>query len=392
MNEKIILHLDMDAFFASVEQAADPRLAGLPVIVGGRPGKVRTVVCAASYEAKKYGVDSGMSAQEAFRLCPGAEFVVADPAKYLYVSKKIAALLQEYSPQLEQASVDEFYLDVGGRNKIFGSYPNLGMQIKARIKKEFNITGSIGISVNRLISKIASKLKKPDGLVYLREEEIVPVLSGLPLRKIPGIGPSLAGKLNDLSLFYFSDLRKKSADFLFERFGKTGLWLYRAAHPECCGEENIGSFSEEKEQPKSVGHSYTLPNNIYTRAQIEAWLRLLCEMVAARLRRYELEASTVQIYLRSSKFDLSGKEKNFREHTNDTELIYKRALFILDRLKMPGYAIRALGVSVKNLIRESRSFLFKGQQKRQSMLKAQDNINRRFGEWTLYPASIFSLR
>ncbi len=392
MSKKVILHLDMDAFFASVEQAADPRLRGRPVIVGGRPEKRRTVVCAASYEAKKYGVDSGMSCQEAFRLCPEAEFVTADSAKYVHVSRQIAGLLQEYSPQLEQASVDEFYLDVSGRDKLFGSYISMGMQIKARVKREFGITGSIGISVNRLISKIASKLKKPDGLLYLRQEDIVPVLSGLPVRNIPGVGRSLSRRLNELSLLYFADLRKMPEQFFYERFGKIGLWLYRAVHPESTEDEEIGWFAAGKEAPKSVGHSYTLPNNIYSLEQIKAWLRLLCEMVAARMRRYKLEANTVQVYLRTSRFEMLGKEKNFRDHTSDTDIIYKRALFILERIRKPSCGIRALGVSVKNLSGQTKCFLFAGQEKRFSMLKAQDNINRRFGEWTLYPASIFGIK
>ncbi|MCG2710880.1 MAG: DNA polymerase IV [Candidatus Omnitrophica bacterium] len=391
-HERKILHIDMDAFFASVEQAVNPRLKGKPLIVGGRADKRRSVVCAASYEAKRLGIDSGMSTQEAFRICPYAEFVAADSAKYLYVSKQIGNLLHNYSPQVEQASVDEFYLDVSGLDKSYGSYLELGMDIKNNIKSSFDITGSIGISVNRLMSKIASSLKKPDGMVIMDIGDIACFLKDLPVEKIPGIGRHLTERLNNYSIFSYSDMRRIPEDFYADKFGKVGLWMFAAANPSLFMEDDIHWFHEVDAAPKSVGHSYTLPRNIYARHEVEAWLRLLCEMVGSRLRRYKLESSILHIYLRKPGLEFVSKEKNFKEFTNDSAALFLRALFILDKLKARNIQIRALGVTARGLGAYTGSFLFADQKKRKQLSNAQDDINQRYGDWTLHPASILSIR
>ncbi|MFH1062308.1 MAG: DNA polymerase IV [Candidatus Omnitrophota bacterium] len=389
--ESKILHIDMDAFFASVEQAHNPRLKGKPLIVGGRADKQRTVVCAASYEAKALGINSGMSAQEALRICPYAEFVAADSAKYVYVSNQIAEMLKSYSPQVEQASVDEFYLDITGLDKMFSSYLELGMQIKHAIQKRFSITGSVGISVNRLMSKIASKLKKPDGMLILEIEDIAFGLKDLPIQKIPGIGRSLTDRLNNLSIFTFADLQKFSADFFQQRFGRVGLWMYAVAHPEFADEDQIEWINQKPKAPKSIGHSYTLTNNIYARHEVEAWLQLLSEMVSFRLRKHKLEANTVHVYLRKPDMKFISGEKNFKEYSNDSNHLFKRALFLLDKLKAGNVEVRALGLSVKNLLPATGNFLLADAQKRFRICNAQDEINQKFGDWTVYPASICSI-
>ncbi|MBU1087208.1 MAG: DNA polymerase IV [Candidatus Omnitrophica bacterium] len=390
--EPKILHIDMDAFFASVEQAYNPRLKGKPLIVGGRADKQRTVVCAASYEAKALGIDSGMSTQQALRICPDAEFVSADSAKYLYVSNQIAGMLKNYSPRIEQASVDEFYLDITGLDKMFGSYLDLGMRIKQEIVRRFSITGSVGISVNRLMSKIASKLKKPDGMMIMPREDITFVLKDLPIQKIPGIGGSLTAKLHDLSIFSFSDMRKFPADFYEQRFGKIGLWMYALAHPELIADdEKINWINQKPKDPKSISHSYTLVQNIYTRSEIEAWIQLLAEMVGFRLRGHNLQANTVHIYLRKPDMKFIAGEKNFKEYNNDSKQIFKRAIFLLDKLNTRNVEVRALGISVKNFMPATNNFLLADAQKRYQICNALDKINQRFGDWTVYPASICSI-
>ncbi len=389
--EPKILHIDMDAFFASVEQAHNPRLRGKPLIVGGRSDKQRTVVCAASYQAKALGIDSGMSTQQALRICPNVEFVCADSAKYLYVSEQIAIMLKKYSPQIEQASVDEFYLDITGLDKMFGSYLDLGMQIKHDIQKRFSITGSVGISVNRLMSKIASKLKKPDGMLIMQREDIPSVLKDLPISKIPGIGWSLTAKLQDLSIFSFSDMHKFSSDFYQKRFGKIGLWMYSVTHPEFLSESAIDWINQEPKLPKSIGHSYTLTNNIYIRNEVEAWIQLLAEMVSFRLRRHKLEASTVHFSLRVPDMRFIAGEKNFKEYSNDSNQLFKRAVFLLDRFKEKNIEVRALSLTVKKFVPAVNNFLLSDAQKRFQISNAQDVINQRFGDWTLYPASICSI-
>ena len=388
-SEKKILHVDMDAFFASVEQAANPALRGKPLIVGGRKNQERTVVCAASYEAKRRGVDSGMSAQEALRRCPDAAFVAADSAKYLYVSREIFRLLQDYSPQVEQGSVDEFYLDITGCDRWFGSYEALARHIKQSIVRRFHITGSVGISVNRLISKIASKLEKPDGLVILEQDAIVARLASLAVEKVPGIGSSLSRQLHLSGIFTFADLRQVSADSLLSRFGKVGLWMYAVTHPGP-DHDSVSEYSADAAAPKSVGHSYTLPRNIYQEDEVRAWLRLLCEMVAVRLRHQQLESAILHMYVRSPDMAFRGKEHNFKVPTSDPACLYERAVRILDIIKYRG-AIRALGVTARRLSPAARIMLLAEEQRRSRLLQAQDAINDRFGDWTVHPASVLGV-
>ncbi|MCK5426819.1 MAG: DNA polymerase IV, partial [Thermodesulfovibrionia bacterium] len=381
--------IDMDAFFASIEQACNPRLKGKPLIVGGREDNQRTVVCASSYEAKRLGINSGMSCHEAFRICPYAEFVPADSAKYLYVSNRIFEILKEYSPQVEQASVDEFYLEVTGEDRRFGSYELLAREIKSRIKQSLGITGSIGISINRLMSKVASKLKKPDGFVHLERKQISKVLAVLPVEKIPGIGKKLAQRLEDIGVYLFSDLEQQSQDFLCKQFGKVGLWMYSVANPNEDAQD-ISWYCQEPARPKSVGHSYTLPHDIYSRTEVDAWIRLLCEMVGTRLRRLDLDATTVHIYVRKPDMAFIGKEKNFKDSTHDSEVLFRRALFILNSIYPTRSAIRAIGIIARNLTQPSMGNLFLFQQKREQVVRAQDDINNRFGDWTIYPAQILN--
>jgi DNA polymerase-4 len=266
------------------------------------------------------------------------------------------------------------------------------MHIKNNIKSSFDITGSIGISVNRLMSKIASKLKKPDGMVIMQAQDIDFFLKNLPVEKIPGIGRRLTERLNIYSVFSYSDMQKIPEAFYLDKFGKIGLWMFSVAHPELFTEEDIHWFNQDKEKPKSVGHSYTLPHNIYARHEVEAWLRLLCEMVGFRLRRYKLESSILHVYLRKPDLTFIAKEKNFKEFTNDSGDLFKRALFVLDKLKARDISIRALGVTARGLGAYSSAFLFSEQQRRKQLFNAQDNINNRYGDWTLHPASILSIR
>ncbi len=387
--DKAILHLDMDAFFASIEQAIDPRLAGRPLIVGSREDKNRTVVAAASYEAKAYGIESGMSCKEAFRLCPDAEFVPADSSKYLYVSEKIFELLKDFSPQVERASVDEFYLDITGCERIFGSYENIGLLIKERIKREFKITGSVGISENRLFAKIASKLKKPDGNFILHKNDIQETLKDLPVEKIPGIGRFLKERLNRLGIFKYPELSKLKREEYYREFGKIGLWLFAVSRGE--DSDKITFYSSEDSLPKSVGHSYTLPENIYRREEVEAWLRLLCEMVGVRLRSYKLESKTTHLFLRMPDLGFLSKQKNFHEPTSNSKELLLRAKVILDILiKKPTY-IRALGVSASELSPISSSYIFDSQKRYAELSNFIDSVNSRFGEWTIFPASITNI-
>ncbi|HOX10216.1 MAG TPA: DNA polymerase IV [Candidatus Omnitrophota bacterium] len=392
--DRTIMHIDMDAFFASIEQASDPRLRGKPVIVGGKANKQRTVVCAASYEAKRMGIDSAMSVAEAFRICPQAEFVVADTAKYVFTSHAIFDMLKPYSPRVEQASVDEFWLDMTGTERFLGPVEEVARRIKERIRSEFGVTASVGISSSRLFAKVASKLKKPDGLVVLDKADIAETLKEMPVGKITGIGKSTRERLNGFGIFVYSDMARFDMDFYREKFGKFGLWLYGVSR----GEDGlfIPSWQAEDAPPKSVGHSYTLPYNAQNPELIEAWLRLLCEMVASRLRSLGLEGRCLHVFLRQPDMGCVAKQKMFAVPTSDGAEIFTRAMAVIGAAaaggRMKGFRMRALGVCASALTPACGSRLLEEDIKRRDLIKSVDEINGRFGEWTVYPARVSGLR
>jgi DNA polymerase-4 len=376
----------MDAFFASVEQAANPNLKNKPIIVGSRNNKYRTVVAACSYEAKAFGVESGMSAKEAFRLCPQAIFVPADCAKYLYTAQKIFSLLQNFSPQVEMASIDEFYLDITGCEPIFGSREKIAHLIKQNIYQHFGITCSIGIAPNKLTAKVASKMKKPDGLIIWEQKDISDIFKDMPVEKICGIGPKISSFLHRMSIFTCSQLAHTPKCLLVKRFGKYGLWLLKAARGE--DSSSIDLSTQPKLPPKSVGHSYTLEKNINKMELIKVWIRLLCETIAVRLRKLNLEGSVVHLYLRKPDMQWRSKQKKFSTPTFDGQCIYQRSLIILRNLLPKPVFIRALGVSVSSLVPANFINLFEQDQKRKDLLFALDQINDHFGEKTIYPAHL----
>ena len=385
MNRKI-LHIDMDAFFASVEQAANPKLKNRPVIVGSRANKYRTVVAACSYEAKAFGIKSGMNAKEAFRLCPQAIFVPADCTKYIYTAQEIFRLLQEFSPQVEMASIDEFYLDITGCECLFGSIENITCLIKQKIQKRFGITGSIGIAPNKLMAKLASKAKKPNGLVVWEKKDLPGILKDIPVEKICGIGPKIAAYLHQMSIFTCSQLAQTPRALLVSRFGKYGNWLKEAARGE--GTDSVDLSAQPDSPPKSVGHSYTLERDIANIELIWAWIRLLCEMVAIRLRNFLLEGSVVHLYLRSPNLQWWSRQKKFFDATFDGQCLYQRCLLILkEKLRQPG-PVRAVGVSISGLTPANSAYLFEQDKKRQDLLFVLDRINSRFGNWTIHPARL----
>lgn len=376
----MILHVDMDAFFASIEQAINPRLKGKPLIVGSRNSKMHTVVCAASYEAKAAGIDSGMPSVEAFKICPNLEFVAAEQSKYIWTSRQIFKLLKEFGFEVLYASIDEFQMDVRDQHK-----PELlAEEIRKKIKKEFNITASVGIAKNWLLAKLASKLNKPNGVTVITSANLEEVLKRFPASKICGVGKNTAVLLEGLGVNTCLDLYEKPAQFLEQHLGKYGLNLYLSMH-------STDSFDgpKELENPKSVGHSYTLLRAISNPQFIKAWIRALSEMVAQRLRQDNWESSTVHLWLNGPEIGNFGSQKAFQQPVNDGLEIYQRCLKIMAKLGPKIPLVRAIGVTCSGLSKSSYSqALFKEQIRRGELLKAVDRINSRFGDNSIYPAVI----
>jgi len=383
----MFLHIDMDAFFASIEQAVNPRLKGRPLIVGSRAKKYHTVVCAASYEAKALGIDSGMSSREAFRLCPNAEFVVADSAKYIFTSERIFQLLKDFSPNLEYLSVDEFVLGLEGLDKVLGSPQEICAKIKQAIKEAFGITCSIGIAPTRILAKLASKLDKPDGLKIITEQDLPSFFQDMPVELLCGIGPSLKTSLNLIGILSLKDLFDAPKNLLIDKFGKLGYWLFEAVRAN--KDLPVNPFDAADTPPKSIGHSYTLPRATANKEAIFAWIRLLSEMVSQRLREKNLEAKTVHLYLIGPEINRGfSKQKTFIEPTFDGYELYRRCIGIVAQNRGIDFKVRAIGVSCSNFKSQEGLFLLTEQVKRCRLLNALDSINNKIGEWSIFPASI----
>ncbi|MFZ5800807.1 MAG: DNA polymerase Y family protein [Candidatus Omnitrophota bacterium] len=380
----------MDAFFASIEQVVNPKFKGRPLIVGSRDRKFHTVVCAASYEAKALGIDSGMSTQEALKICPYAEFVAADSTRYVYTSRKIFELLQGFSPEVEYASIDEFVLNPGGLELIFGPPEVMAKKIKERIRQEFSLTCSIGIASTRILAKLASKLDKPDGLFIIERPGLLEVLKDTPVEKLCGIGPALKLGLNNLGILSCLDLFRTPQKVLTERFGKVGLWMYEAVrlHDK---DYPVEAAEGPKTLPKSVGHSYTLPQPISQKTAVFAWVRMLCEMVSERLRRQNLEAKTVYLCLSGNHSRIS-RQNTFPTATNDGQEIYARCQQLLTTNNFSPCQTRFVAVITSKLNSCQRPFLINELNRREALAAAVDRINGRFGEWTVFPAALTRLR
>lgn len=375
----MILHIDMDAFFASIEQAINPALKDKPLIVGSRGNKFHTVVCAASYEAKRYGISSGMPSREAFQLCPELNFVSADQNKYIWTSDKILELLHKYKLPVERASIDEFRLDVDEKN----DPQALAQEIRKDIRKNFQITASIGIAKNCLLAKLASKINKPDGIAMITDKNLESVLAVLPAKKLCGVGSATDAVLDQLGIKTCLELYRQTAALLYQHLGQAGLDFYASLRAT----ESI-ELGLADEKPKSIGHSYTLPRASRNPVFIRAWIRLLTNMAAKRLREADLSAKTVHLWLNGPKIGNITCQKTFSQATNDDYEISQRAVKIMTKTCPQTAAIRALGVACGGLGKTEGPPLFIEQKRRGELLKALDAINDRFGEETIYPAVV----
>lgn len=382
----MILHIDMDAFFASIEQAINPKLKGRPVIVGSRGEIMRTVVCAASYEAKALGITSGMASHEALRICPQAVFVTADQSKYIWTSRQIRAMLKTYGFKTLCASIDEFQMDIDTADAM-----PIAQDIQRKITARFHITASIGGANNWLLAKLASKLKKPNGIVIITNNNLYEILDKTPVEKLCGVGMSTTRTLHELSVFTCLDLYQKPARFLEKYLRQHGLNLY-------WGLRAIDHFDteEEESEAKSIGHSYTLPRPSKNADYIRAWLRLLSDMVAERMRKNNVSGRTIHLWLNGPEIGNSSAQKTFSQPTFEGYEITQRCIKIMDQifaqksLEIP--RIRALGISTSNFEAMNYGPLLKEQEKTQNIIKSVDAINNRFGERTIFPAIVNAIK
>jgi len=383
-DHRTILHIDMNAFFASVEQQANPELRGKPIAVVGGGG--RTVITTSSYEARAKGVKTGMAIWEGKRCCPELIIVIGDNRKYTYTSGKINEIFRDYTPEVEAFSIDESWLDVTHSLGIFGSAVNIAYLIKARIRHSFGITCSIGIAPNKLLAKLASDMQKPDGLTIIAPEDVSRILEGMPVGALCGIGKKTAYQLKIMNINTCGELGRCDVERLTRKFGIIGKRLKEMGQ----GLDNspVVQYGEEDEV-KSVGHSSTLERDIDDPVEIRRFLLQLSEMVGRRARRYNVSGRTVHLYVRYADFFSSwGKQVTLKNYVNLSDEIYRAALGILEGVELE-QPVRLLGVSLSNLKHQTEQLpLFEDERKKLFATQAMDKVNERFGSMAVTYGSL----
>jgi DNA polymerase IV len=373
VTDRTILHVDLDAFFAAVEQRDRPELRGKPVIVGGDP-RGRGVVSAASYEARRFGVHSAMSLREAVRRCPNGVFLPVDGRRYQQASRDVMAVLRRFTPQVEPISIDEAFLDVTGSRGLFGDGRSIATAIKAAVREDVGLTASVGVASTKLVAKIASDLQKPDGLVVVEPGEEAAFLAPLPISRLWGVGQKTATALADYGVRTIGDLAALSPDLLVRRFGKHGGSL--ASRARGVDDDPV----HEGDPAKSVGHEHTFDSDTSDREVIERTLLAMSDGVAGRLRSAGVRASTIAVKIRDSSFRTITRQRTLPEPTDLTDPIF-RAAVELARPEVRGIRVRLLGVTASNLGDREQLGLFPSDDpRRRAAIEAADTIRRRYGE------------
>jgi DNA polymerase-4 len=387
-NQRIILHVDFDAFFASVEVRRNPDLRGKPIIVGGTSN--RGVVSTASYEARKFGVHSAMPIWEARRRCPHGIFLPVDGPAYADYSARARVILARFSPRMDPASIDEAYLDVTGSIRLFGGLEALLARIKSDIREELGISISIGCAPNRLVAKMASDWDKPDGLSIVLPEELPERLFGLPVGVIPGVGGVTREKLAQMGVTTIGQLARVPLTLLERHFGKHGTYLHRAAHGRDDGV--VPYYEPGDDDRKQISREETLAQDTRDPEVLEQRLLALSEEVARRLRRRGQFARTITLKVKLSNFKLFTRSETLPVATDLEEEIFAHAREMLAKVRFGAQRARLIGVGVSNLTDEAAanqlSLFAEAEDRREELAKARDEVVERFGKGAITRARL----
>jgi DNA polymerase-4 len=385
---RTVFHVDMDAFFVSVEELFDPTLKGRPVVVGGRPNE-RGVVSAASYEARKFGIHSAMPLRTAAKLCPQAIFVEGHPERYRECSHQVFDVLNRFSPQVEMASIDEAYLDMTGTERLLGPPLRAAHALHQAMLDSTKLNCSIGIATSRLVAKVSSDLAKRNGILLVLPGHEARLLAPLPVRSIPGVGKVMEKSLHDLGITTVGDLAKFDSAFLEQRFGKWGLALSGKAQGLDAGgwfDEAIGEGSD----PKSISHEHTFGEDTANVEQLESTIVRLSEMVGRRLREAGLYTRTIQLKLRYTDFSTITRAHSPARPTQLDNEIRSEVFALFHKHWRRGAAVRLLGVqahSLENTEPQLDLLHNEERQKWQQALSAADHLRDKYGNAVVSLAS-----
>lgn len=345
-----IIHIDMDAFYASVEQRDNPAYRGIPIVVGGSPEGRGGVVATASYEARRYGIKSAMPSKRALQLCPHVVFVYPRFAAYKEVSERIREIFHRYTDLIEPLSLDEAFLDVTIDKQQIGSALRIAREIKQAIKDELQLTASAGVSVNKFVAKIASDINKPDGLTFIAPDEIVSFMERLPVEQFFGVGKVTAQKMKSMGLFTGADLKKLTEADLQFRFGKSGRFFYNIVR----GIDNRAVVPDR--ESKSVGAEDTFGADLTDVADMNEQLHKIALIVAARMQKHEVKGRTVTLKIKYHDFKQITRNQSFANGVNDAATIAETAQRLLAATDLADKKIRLLGISLSNFGDGSRTF------------------------------------
>lgn len=339
MNHRKIIHVDMDAFYAAVEQRDNPALLGQPVVVGGDP-RERSVVAAASYEARRFGVHSAMPMKTALRQCPQAVRISPDFHKYRRISGEIHAIFHEYTDLVEPVAYDEAYLDVTYNKQDIPFGHRTARLLKAQIRRQLHLTASAGVAPNKFLAKIASDLQKPDGLVVVMPDQVQDFLRPLPVEKIPGVGQVTRQHLSERGINTIGELAGQELADLVRRFGKRGAYLWELAQ----GRDD--SPVDPSWEPQQLSQETTFAVDVYEREEMRFALKELAEELSGRLRRRRLRGRSVTLKVRYPDFQTITRSMTQYPYLDQAETIMERAMELLERTEAEARGVRLLGVGV----------------------------------------------
>ena len=377
----MIIHVDMDAFYASVEQRDRPELEGKPIIVGGSPDQ-RGVVAAANYAVRQFGVHSAMPSSTARRLCPHAIFLPAQLDYYAQISDQIREIFHRFTPLVEPLSLDEAFLDVSGSERLFGTAESVGRQIKESIRSELNLVASVGIAPNKFLAKIASDLEKPDGFVQVDARGVQAFLDPLPVGRLWGVGRQTSKVFQRLGVHTIGQLRALPLSVLTSHFGSHGEHLSKLAHAI----DNRPVVPDR--EAKSISNETTFATDLDDQESLRAWLLELTEQVARRLRRHALRGRTVEIKVRFADFQTITRSRKLPEPTNSTQALWEQANALLStRLPSDHLPIRLLGMGVTEIDRtgvtQQQLFDEADRERQDGLDEVGDQIRERYGSKAL---------